>query len=520
MDRAIVRAASPEWDQLKHLVFKRYPHSEWATFARFGWRATKEHLVVTLAALDPPLDGDLNDRVAHVAITEPYTVRIALAAEHHGLAVGVVHSHPENCAPIASSIDDDMDAYYAAYFEGFAPERPYVSLIASLMNGELALSGRVRWKNQWLSIGRFAVERNPSFTWLDGAPVGPRPDQIRERTARLSNAFGASATARLRRSTVAVIGAGGTGSAAIEVLARAGVGRLIVIDPDQISESNLERVHGSRPADVLFGKPKVSLAEEHVRSIDPSCLFEGYVASVPQDVTVDALSTADVALGCTDQQHSRLALSDLAIRYLIPAIDCGVLLEGRDGKITGEVIQLVRFLAADPCALCLGMINPNRLSQELMPESEKVMRRAAALHASARGEQANAYWHEIPQLDTVGSLTTIAGAMAAGYAIGWLTGRFEPPFERLQMNLLAPHLDVTNQHHSLRPDCTCRKVRGHADQGKAEALISAAPHWHMPHRIGEPESSISRGKLSVEPRPLSFLSNARVRSSGSDRADA
>lgn len=505
MDRAIVRLASPEWDQLAEIVFSRYPEKEWATFLRFGWRTTKEHLALTLAGLDLPTDGDLNQDVGHVAIAEPYTLRAALAAEQHGLAVGIVHSHPEHCVPVASPVDDDMDGYYSSYFEGFAPGRPYVSLIASRINGELALSGRVFLGGRWIAVGRFAVERHPCRTWIDGLAIGDRVPAVPERTSRLSAAFGSDAAARLRRSTVAVIGAGGTGSAAIEVLARAGVGRLIVIDPDHISESNLERVHGSTPAHVLLRKSKIALAEEHVRSIDPSCIFEGYQASLPQGETIDALTTADVALGCTDQQHSRLALCDLSVRYLIPAIDCGVVLEGSDGRVTGEVVQLVRFLAADACALCRGMIEPNRLSQELMSEAEKVARRAAAMDAASRGEHAHAYWQDMPQLNTVGSLTTMAGAMAAGYAIGWLAGRFDPPFQRLQMNLLAPYLDVTDQDQPARSECACRRVRGHADQAVAEALISAAPHWPSPQRSGALESSIARSKNSVAPIPRQRL---------------
>jgi hypothetical protein len=39
-------------------------------------------------------------------------------------------------------------------------------------------------------------------------------------------------------------------------------------------------------------------------------------------------------------------------------------------------------------------------------------------------------------------LTTAAGALAAGYAIGWLTDRFPPPFSTLQMNLVTSYLDV------------------------------------------------------------------------------
>lgn len=176
---------------------------------------------------------------------------------------------------------------------------------------------------------------------------------------------------RLRKAVVAVIGAGGTGSMAIEVLARAGVGKLIIVDPDHISESNLERMRGSRPEHVAQRSSKVSIARQHVLLINPQCEVEAYVGALPQKEIVDAVVTADVALGCTDQQHSRLSLSDISFRYLVPSIDCGVMLEGSDGKINGQIMQMVRFFAADPCALCRGMIIPTRVAEELMSEDEK-----------------------------------------------------------------------------------------------------------------------------------------------------
>jgi proteasome lid subunit RPN8/RPN11 len=123
----IVRCAAPEWKALREILFSRYPEMEWATFARFGWRETKDLLVVTVAAIDPPSGSDLDDRVGHVAISEPYSLRMAVGAEKHQLGVGVLHSHPENCPPLASVIDNDMDSYYSTYLGGFAPDRPYVS---------------------------------------------------------------------------------------------------------------------------------------------------------------------------------------------------------------------------------------------------------------------------------------------------------------------------------------------------------------------------------------------------------
>jgi len=111
-----------------------------------------------------------------------------------------------------------MDDYYSDYFKGFAPGRPYVSLIAAEVGGELAVSGRVFWMGSWLQVTRIAVERTPLVGVGRRSSAGG-PKAGRERVARLASAFGDQAEARLRRAGVAVIGAGGTGSTAIELLA-------------------------------------------------------------------------------------------------------------------------------------------------------------------------------------------------------------------------------------------------------------------------------------------------------------
>lgn len=471
----LLRVSQPEIADLRRLVFKRYPDSEWGTFARFGWRDTGDSIIVTLAALDPPEVDDLDHTVPNVSFNEPYTLRIALSAEKHGLAVGVIHSHPQDAPPVPSSIDDDMDGYFAQYFSDFAPDRPYVSLILSTVSGRLMISGRVFWHGEWIMLERAFANANYVKAW----PIGTHRLQhaIPDRAARFSSAFGAEAYRALRGSTAGVVGAGGTGSAAIETLARAGVGRIVIVDPDTIESSNLERVRGSTPRHVSAKTPKVVVARDLIQEIDRSIEVIALQARLPQKKVVDALVTADVVLGCTDQQHSRLALSDLAFRYLIPAIDCGVLLEGRDGRVTGQIAQFVRFLPADPCVLCREMIDPRRVAQELMSPQERSRRRAAAAVAQERGDAPDPYWLHEPQINTVGYLTSTVGAMLAGYAIGWLTGRFDPPFERLQMNLVAPFLDVTDLDQPQRPRCPCAMFRGWADQGRADALISAPAHW-------------------------------------------
>ena len=475
----VVRAAGPDFQQLRRILFQRYPQWEWATFARFGWRVTPSGLVITLAGLDPPNPGDLDESVGHVAIQEPYSLRIALAADEHPLSIGVIHSHPKGSLTFPSTIDDEMDGYYAEYFGDFAADRPYVSLIFGDRRDILFGTGRVYWRGVWYPVERFlvdglsvGVDRAADRSWK-----GAREPTKFARVARLASAFGEEAAERLERSCVGVVGAGGTGSPAIEVLARAGVGRIVAVDPDCFAESNLERVHGSTDRDAADRPSKVAIARRHVSSINPRCELTMIRGRVPQAEVLDALARADVVLGCTDQQHSRLALSDLAVRHLVPVLDCGVALEGDRGRITGQVVQLLRVLPADPCVLCRQMISAVRVSQELMSEEERAQRMAAAASAEARGERADQYWQREAQLNTVGYITTAAGALAAGYAIGWITGRFDPPFTRLQMNVAAPYFDVTDIDHDARESCPCRRMRGWSDQGLADAMITAPNHW-------------------------------------------
>ena len=474
--RSILRVAAPGFEQLKRLVFRRYPKLEWATFARFGWRDTGDALVVSLANIDAPRSGDLNEEVRHVAFDEQYTLRIALAAEKHPLAVGVIHSHPENCVPKPSVIDDDMDTYYSQYFGDFAPNRPYISLILSIIENRLVISGRIFWRGEWLTLEHTVAECQSVESWP--ARTYQRPPNHRiERVARLVNAFGEEAYSTLRSACATVIGCGGTGSIAIEILARAGIGRLIIVDPDFVQLSNLERIHGSIPKHAEDKIPKVMVARELVKDIDPSIEVVALQGRLPQPEVVDEVVCSDVALGCTDQQHSRIALSDLAFRYLVPAMDCGVVLEGDAGTVTGQVAQFVRLLPADPCVLCRNMINAQQVAQELMSDEERTQRQTAAVEAQIRGINPDPYWRRERQINTVGYLTSAVGSMLAGYSIGWLTGRFKPPFERLQMNFVAPFLDVTDYPQEQRPECACAKFRGWADQASSDALVSAPSHW-------------------------------------------
>ncbi|MDR5878969.1 tRNA threonylcarbamoyladenosine dehydratase [Caballeronia sp. LZ032] len=98
----------------------------------------------------------------------------------------------------------------------------------------------------------------------------PADDADRERRfGGIARLYGAPALAAFERAHVAVIGIGGVGSWVAEALARSAVGRLTLIDLDNVAESNTNRqIHA---LDGNYGKAKVTAMAERIRLIDPAC---------------------------------------------------------------------------------------------------------------------------------------------------------------------------------------------------------------------------------------------------------
>jgi molybdopterin/thiamine biosynthesis adenylyltransferase len=479
---AIIRITVPARQRLEALLFSRYPDEEWGTFFLFGTRETPEGMVITIVDLLEPQGDDLDSTTPIVRFTEPYSLRAALEKQRRGLCVGVIHSHPEDCGVRPSPLDDDMDDYYNSYFPAFGKETAYFSIIFSKnSDGNLRFSGRgwnERMKYQLTEIvtvsdkeiRREAVEHQHS---------GIRSrDEYRERFEEI---YGADAAARLRQSRIAIIGTSGTGSPAAHVLARAGVTNFVLIDPEQIAKSNLERLHGSYDAHFASGDAqaplKVVVVRDLIRAINPKANVTCIAGNILQPLARDYVVAADLIICCTDTNHSRTAISELAYRYLVPAIDVGVVFESKNGSVTGEIARLTFYSPGQPCAHCLQLVDPWRATVELMSEEEKNRRRLEAKEAELRGDNAGAYWKDIPEIPTVGHFTSMAGALVASYAIGWLTGKFAPPHRYFEFNILAPRFDYEGYDAARRSNCYCETIIGYADQGAHASLISAPSHW-------------------------------------------
>ncbi len=221
---------------------------------------------------------------------------------------------------------------------------------------------------------------------------------------------------------------------------------------------------------------KVELMAEMIWEINPLAKITVFVGNILDDEVTNELLRCDLLLGCTDTHHGRAALSDLATRFLLPAIDVGVMLEGRDGKVTAQLVEITHYAPELPCAFCSGCVSTWPLTVECMTEEERAQRKEAAAEAVKRGEDGTAYWGgDIPQLPTVGYLTTNAGSLAAGYAINWLAGTSDLPHSRFQFDIGQPEFGFAVINRKRSSTCACGKIIGHSDQG--DTAISKPSHW-------------------------------------------
>jgi hypothetical protein len=485
---ALWRITGADREKLFRLLFHRYPDSEWGTFFRFGYRRTPWGILITWVDALKPEAGDL-DRHSPLVEFRPAYIRRAMAAlESDELGVGVIHSHPQGCAPVASSADEDMDSYFAEEFERFGNGRPYASLIVS-RNAErrISFSGRVFDHGEWLPVKRVLVsgERlSRENAWGKSDRPAHKSEVVDGTTQeRLAQLLGADAPRRLRHAVVGVIGCSGTGSPVIHLLARAEIGELVLVDPGRFKPSGHQRNHASRHADLSAnpGPWKISLASRLVKEVCPAAKVTGFVGDLLDEVVLDELLRCDLILGCTDSNYARAALGDIAAHYLVPVLDLAVQMRSVDGILKEQIGEVALYAPHLPCPWCRGRVDVNGIRYETATEAERMFFADAAADAEQRGVDGAQYWGGTPPPElTVGYLTTVVGAMGVGYAQNMLLGSAKLPHHRFQFDLGFPSLGVVSDERPPRPDCACQKSIGRSDQARGDRSVSRPNHWPVP----------------------------------------
>ena len=135
--------------------------------------------------------------------------------------------------------------------------------------------------------------------------------------------IGSGGQDRLGRAHTAIVGVGATGAAAASLLARAGVGRLTLVDRDFVEPSNLQRQVLFDEADALANLPKAEAAKRQIARFNSEVTVEARVADLVPGNIHDLLAGAALVLDATDNFETRYLLNDYAIEQGKPWIYAG-----------------------------------------------------------------------------------------------------------------------------------------------------------------------------------------------------
>lgn len=175
--------------------------------------------------------------------------------------------------------------------------------------------------------------------------------------ARTELLIGEDGLKRLKDSSVMVFGVGGVGSHCIEALARSGVGRLILVDNDAVSVTNINRQ--SIAYHSTIGQMKTKVMRERIRDIDPAITVRTYETFVLPDNLADLLDQAekstegkiDYIIDAIDTVSAKIALVEESLKRCVPLISS----MGTGNKLHPELFEIADLADTSVCPLCRVM---------------------------------------------------------------------------------------------------------------------------------------------------------------------
>lgn len=256
------------------------------------------------------------------------------------------------------------------------------------------------------------------------APADPGLDaDLERRFGGLRRLYGDAGYARLRSAVVAVVGLGGVGSWTAEALARCGVAGLVLIDLDQVAESNVNRQ--VQALGHTLGQAKTRALAERIADIHPGCRVHEVEDFVQPDNWPALLPCAvDALVDACDQVRAKAALALWALHTRVPLVCVGA----AGGKRQAERVAVDDLADAthDPLLASLrqrlrkaGAPRQGRLGVRCVYSREAVERprtEACDLGAPGAALACSGYGSSV-------TVTATFGMVAAGEALAAIVGR-------------------------------------------------------------------------------------------------
>lgn len=348
------------FDELRRLVL-RDDGNEAAAYLLCGesnigldpWEHYSRRRLTSFEVIPIPPEDAISASGQHVTWSTNSFVRLLKRAKDENLVVGIVHAHP--CGPAQFSDQDNLNE---RELTRLAKNRngETASLLSLLLTGAGKINSRL-----WIDVNNpIGIDNNcvvgRRLTFYNNTSI---IETELDTFARQALVFGSELNTKLRKLRIGIVGCGGTGSATAILLARLGVGQLVLFDDDIVEETNLNRLHGARRIDVDAMQPKVDVITREIVNMGIGTKVVPMKGWITDQAFRDSLKSCDVIFGCTDDHDGRLLLNRFAYFYLIPVIDMGLAIDPlEDGSGMRDMSGRVTVLTPGaPCLLCRGIVD-------------------------------------------------------------------------------------------------------------------------------------------------------------------
>ncbi len=278
---------------------------------------------------------------------------------------------------------------------------------------------------------------------------------IADRYNRSVLMFGVEGQAKIERSTVSVVGAGGLGCIVVQHLLLLGVKLIYIIDFDLLDETSRNRFVAAKASDPNGKVKKAALLKRLGEEINPTVIVEVIDRKLETKEAFDAIRNSDFVFGCVDEDGPRSILNELCAAYEKPYIDAASdVLE--DGAFGGRVVTCID---GNGCLSCAGVLDRDEIQKYFENENDRSLRR------KIYGIDHLALAKKGP---SVSPLNGVIASLAAMEFVLALTGFGTPQFHLEYRGHLGTITKVKADSRNCR---ICKQVRGSRKGALAERHI-------------------------------------------------
>lgn len=302
-----------------------------------------------------------------IAIRWPVEQLIPLLnkAAKRGQRLLKIHSHPTAFARFSGQ-DDESDTVLSRHLANLL-DTPDTHVSAFMLPDDRVVARSIHSLGGATPVQRVATVGDDLILW-DEELGGLHFDEAELRTRQT---FGDRTTRLLKSLSVGVVGCSGTGSWVVEMLARLGVGRLILIDPDLVERKNLNRIVNSTAESARQKRAKVEVLRDAIIAMGLGTQVEVFHKDLANRHVIQTLATCDFLFGCLDSADGRDLLNRISSYYLIPYTDVGVRLDADgNGGISQACAAIHYLIPGGSSLLTRHVISPEQVAAQAMRRTD------------------------------------------------------------------------------------------------------------------------------------------------------